>query len=408
MKRLLDYRRGLLLGAGRAASSCGDQILEITLIWAVWQVTQSSSLTGLAVFIQRAPFWLFGFIGATFTDRLGAIVILRRANLSAVGMAGVATILIISGSPQALTIGLAAFAIGCARAFEPPALTSIVPSIVPAIESSTGTGSEPARQQKNLNNILDNAKRLGRLAAPAPAMLLGKAATFAVLDIAAAAFLVMALAAMRLARTVKMPVIMKPASRGGQLRAIGTIYSSGALGVVLGCSAIYALFHGAAYFSIVPRILLSANGGEAGAYASVIGAFAFGGIVANILIAGIPAKRAASMVGGGMFVAGMSFLLLGQVSSYAGLMAIGLAGGASLAFQDVFIITLIQKNAPSELLARAHALWRLGSEMGLGVGVLLGGIAADLFNSAYLLIGVGAAIALISAALVFKAGRSDG
>ncbi len=267
MKRLLDYRRGLLLGAGRAASSCGDQILEITLIWAVWQVTQSSSLTGLAVFIQRAPYWLFGFIGATFTDRLGAIVILRRANFSAVGMAGVAT--------------------------------------------------------------------------------------------------------------------------------------------VLGCSAAYGIFHGAAYFSIVPRILLSANGGEADVYASIIGAFAFGGIAANVLIAGISAKRAATMVAGGMFVAGMSFLLLGQVSNYAGQVAIGLAGGASLAFQDVFIITLIQKNAPSQLLARAHALWRLGGELGLGFGVLVGGIAADLFSSAYLLIAVGVAIALISATLVIKAGSSS-
>ncbi|MBA5778466.1 MFS transporter [Stappia sp. F7233] len=375
---------------GRSAAICGDQILEIMLVWAVWQLTQSSTLTGLAVFIQRAPFWLFGFVGATFTDRLGALPILKRANGFAILVAALATLAMAAGSSEALTILCAAFAIGCARAFESPALTAIVPAL------------QPVWSTKNLNNLLDNAKRLGRLVAPFPAMLLGKTATFLVLDIAAASFAIMVTAATVLSRSIRPATNPLPTGIGEQLRAIRTICASRVLAAVLVCSAVYALFHGAAYFVILPRILLEGGNGEAGAYASVIGAFAFGGIAANLIIAWLPASRSNLMVGFGMFVAGLAFLLVGQTGTLALQMAIGLAGGASFAFQDVFIITLIQKHAAATHLARAHALWRLGSELGLGAGVLLGGIAADNFDAAWLLLVVGASIGLVSLVLVLR------
>ncbi|WP_343036083.1 MFS transporter [Hongsoonwoonella zoysiae] len=391
--RLINSRAdGLKLGIGRASSACGDQILEIILIWAVWQLTKSSSFTGLAVFIQRAPFWLFGFVGATFTDRLGALPILRRANIVAILVAVLATLAMVAGAPEAITVLMAAFAIGCARAFEPPALTAIVPAM------------QPAWTTKSLNNVLDNAKRLGRLAAPFPAMLLGKAATYLVLDIAAATFAIMVGVSAALSRKIRPQAITLPVSISEQFRAIRTIYASKVLAAVLGCSAVYALFHGAAYFAILPRILLEGSDGGAGAYASVIGAFAFGGIAANVLIAGLPAGRSDLMVGGGMFVAGLSFLLIGQSSVLTTQMAIGFAGGASFAFQDVFVTTLIQKYAAARLLARAHALWRLGAEMGLGAGVLIGGVAADIFDAASLLLIVGIGIGLVSVTLILQTG----
>jgi len=374
---------GFLLGFGRSATTCGDQILEVMVIWTVWQYTQSSTLTAMAAFLQRAPFWLFGFIGATYTDREGATGTLRKASFAAMIICFISIIALLLGLNEPITITIASFAIGCARSFEPPALTAIVPAF------------SKAWSVKNLNNLLDNAKRLGRLIAPLPAMLLGVVPTALVIVIPAFAFSIMIFVSKHIAKHVKDELVPVPAKPITQWKIVKQIYGLHPIGLLFVCSAIYAFFHGAAYFALVPRVLFIESENRVDQYAMIIGAFAFGGIAANAVIAALSSLKPPIMVGVGMIVAGLTFLLLGQSLPFYTKLTIATLGGASLAFQDVFMTTLIQEQVPRSMLARAHALWRLGSEIGLGLGILVGGVAADAFSSTYLLVGVGVFIGFI-------------
>ena len=380
------------LGLGRAASCCADQILEITLIWVVWQATHSSTYTGLAAFAQRAPFWILGFVGAGYVDRVGAVRMLRYLNGLAIVVALIGVTLVEWVGREALIIAAVSFLIGIARSMEAPALTTLVPSF-------SGVWST-----QGLNNLLDNSKRLGRLAAPVPALLLGTIPPHLLLGTACFGYLVMNLVAGALSqekekkkRKMPAPHLFAQSLLGeGFFDSVKRIYLAGQLGLVLGASAIYAMLHGAAYFSIMPRVLLTQNNGAVGSYASIISAFALGGILSNLLISRIAVTRYATVVALGMLAAGLAFLLIGQVEGMLLLWGLGFIGGMSLPFQDVFITCLIQRDAPKEMLARAHAVWRLGCEAGIGLGMLLGGLAADAIDGSWLLILIGVGIALVA------------
>jgi hypothetical protein len=393
--------KGWALGLGRSATCCADQILEITLIWVVWQATQSSTYTAAAAFAQRAPFWILGFAGAGYVDKVGAIRMLRHLNTAALLTASVGVLLMCWFPMQlpetALVFTALGFVTGVARSMEAPALTVLVPTF------------NGAWTIQGLNNLLDNSKRVGRLAAPVPALLLGMVPSFYLLGMSGLGYLAMAQVALVLAKHghQKNPAHWRPNRadplfQQGFLSNIRRIYRAGSLGLLLSAAAVYAVFHGAAYFAIVPRVLLTQSDGAVGAYASIVGAFAMGGIFSNLLIARMKAQRFMGWVALGMFTAGLSFLLLGQVHGAVLLWLVGFVGGMSLPFQDVFVTCLIQKEAPSELLARAHALWRLGCEAGIGLGMLLGGVAADVIDGSALLIVVGVAIGAIDALLLFS------
>lgn len=384
---------GWSLGFGRTSTCFADQILEITLIWVVWQATQSSTYTGMAAFAQRAPFWILGFVGAGYVDKVGSARILRKLNLMAAGVAllGIAVAHSLGQSKVMIAIVIASvsFLIGIARSMEAPALTALVP------------GFSNVWSVQGLNNLLDNSKRLGRLAAPMPTLFLGTVPTHWLLGICACGYLLMSWVANSL--HMNLPTTRHKARLLGPtfVTTAKQIYRSGQLGLIMGASVLYAFLHGAAYFSIVPRVLLSQSGGAVGAYASIISAFALGGISSNLLIARIEVSRYTAAVAIGMAIAGAAFLLIGQVQNAWVLWLIGFIGGMSLPFQDVFITCLIQRDAPKEMLARSHALWRLGCEAGIGLGMLLGGIAADAISGSTLLIVAGLGIICI-AWLVFS------
>ena len=392
--------KGWSLGSGRAATCAADQLLEITLVWVVWQATESSTYTSIAAFAQRAPFWLLGFVGAGYVDRIGPVRMLRNLNVLSFLIALLGLGLVTLLGREALVIAVVSFLIGVARAMEAPALTSLVPGFV-GVWSVQG-----------LNNLLDNAKRLGRLLAPAPALLLGAVPAHLMLGLCSCGYLVMGLVARTLARGSQGAAEGNPAlsdtptppDGAGFLASARRIYASGQLGVVLGASVLYAFFHGAAYFAVMPRVLLSESGGAVGAYASIVSAFGFGGMFANLLIARASVHRYAQVLALGMLGAGLAFLMIGQVQGMLLLWIVGFVGGMSLPLQEVFLICLIQRDAPKAMLARTHAVWRLGCEAGLGLGMLLGGLAADQWNGALLLALAGSGIMLI-AAFVFLQDR---
>jgi MFS family permease len=371
---------------GRFFSTCGDQIIEILVIWIAWQATHSSFVTSLAAFSQRAPFWLLGFFNAGLTDRRNPLNLLLSASLLAAFFALIATGIALWNNQSLLIIGLA-FLIGCARSFEAPALSAMVPVLMPASHAHQA------------NNLLDNAKRTARIIAPFLIGTLNDGQSFLCLVAVASCYAAMAFCAVILKRFVSIPKIEIVTSTRSPFTAMEDIIKTRTVGALLFSSMIYAFFHGASYFAFLPRLTLANDQADVTHYAHLISIIAIGGLCGNGLILFFQSMRADMMVTLGMIGAGIGFGLMGIASENARLF-LAFALGLSLPLQDVFIISLIQTHAKSDLVARSHALWRLGCELTIGLGMLAGGFMAGHVSIAGLLLAAGTGMILAGLGLL--------
>ena len=390
--KLATIREALPIAAGRFFSTCGDQIIEILVIWIAWQATQSSFATSIAAFSQRAPFWLFGYVGAGLTDRRSPFGVLVAASLTCtvLALAGAAI-----GTMNATSIAVIAiaFLIGCARSFEAPALTALISATVPPVH------------MHQVNNILDNSKRMGRVVAPFVAGGISSGRTAWSLMIIAGCYAVMAICVKAISRARSLAGGDISIKKKGGLGSIREILGTAFVGSVIVASMFYAFFHGAAYFALIPRLFLATSDGSVTGFAQIVTMIALGGLCGNAAILVLGSPNARNMVTLGMLGAGIGFGLIAVLGPYERLAAAFLVG-ISLPLQDVFIISIIQHYSRPDLVARGHALWRLACELTIGIGMLAGGFGADRAPAYVLLICAGVGIVVTAVALRLKFGSA--
>jgi hypothetical protein len=350
------------LVGGRFASVAGDQIVELTVLWTVWAATGSSTWTAIAIFCGRAPLWIFALLGSGFVQRHGPLATIARLNFCAVGVAAAAAF--VAGWSVIAAIA-SFFAIASLRAVEAAALAAAVPERV-----------SPGGAQK-FNALLDNAKRVGRLAGPLGTRLLEATAPWVAMTTAGALYGVMGWAAVRsegrgarnVVRSGSSASIVESLRRFGRDRAVR---------VLVGGAAAYAFFWSACWYAVLPRLCFDAPDGSASALATVVAAAALGGILTNFALARFPVDRAERAVALAVLVAGIGYGLLAVEPGALPRLAIAVVVGAAAAsVQDVFIVCVLQRWAAVGQVARLHAIWRLACELAISLGLLVGGVAVD-------------------------------
>lgn len=347
------------LVGGRFASVTGDQIVELTVLWAVWAATGSSTWTAVAVFCGRAPLWIFALLGSGFVLRHGPLTTIARLNFAAAGVAAAAAL---AAGWSAIAAIASFFAIASLRAVEAAALAAAVPAEV-----------SPAGAQR-FNALLDNAKRIGRLAGPLGTRLLEATAPWVAMTTAGALYWVMGWAAVR---SVERGAVVRRATSETIVEAVRRTARDPALRVLVGGAAAYAFFWAACWYAVLPRLCFAAPGGSASTLATVVAAAAGGGILANFAIARIPVARPERVVAVAVLVAGIGYGLLAVQPIEVPRLVIASVVGAAAPVQDVFIVCLLQRWAAAGHVARLHAIWRLACELAISLGLLLGGMAVD-------------------------------
>jgi hypothetical protein len=380
------------LAVGRSATVFADQLVELLILWFVWELTRSSTVMGIATFAGRAPFWLFAFYGATLVDRFGPLRLLMFCNAIAALIAALAAFkLFIFGSDVA-TFVLLAFALNSSRSLEAAALASAVPLVA-------AQGSHQAA-----NSRLDNAKRIGRLTAPLLSRWIAILNPGLFIILAGAAYGAMALIAKRIA-TVVDDTARKSGAHAKFTAAFVFVRQSRPLTLLIGTSAIYAFFHGISYFVVLPRLSFELDQNSPSSLGVLIILFGVGGIVSNLIIARTDIRHHLGAVGCGMVVAGMCFTLFASEPPSWFRLVLALVAGASLPFQDVFVTCAIQALGPPNIVARLHAIWRLACELTISLGLLLGGLAVDLTSASLIGMLSGAAIIVTGISLVIFRGE---
>jgi len=129
---LTQQRPFVLFWLARLASSMGYQMLALVISWQVYQLTNSALDLGLVGLIQFAPAVVLTLLIGHAADRYDRRAIIRAAQGVNVVAALVITIALFTHSLSRDLLFAAVFLIGCARAFEVPTASALVPALVPA------------------------------------------------------------------------------------------------------------------------------------------------------------------------------------------------------------------------------------------------------------------------------------
>jgi MFS family permease len=399
LRRLLwviRERNPRLLWLGRASTYLGDQLHEIAVVWIAWELTRSSTLTGLAALAMRAPLSMFTWLAGVYADRLPRQATIVATNAASAGLAFAIMLLFAVGVLSYSVLLLMAFALGMCRSLEAPALNAHVPSLVPPDAIA------------RINAVADNTKRVARLSASllvaAMKQFVAVAGLYAVAGIA---YLAMSIcAAMFRSRPVRRP-LKRERFVAELVDGWRALTGNRALRLTVAGFAIYSPAYSAAYWVGLPRLCGDTLAGGIGGYSVAVGAIAAGGLAGNVCVTIASPRRHALATMSGILVLGTGFALMGGASgiTMVGLVAFFAAFGLPL--MDIGVPSLIHETVSGLHVGRVYSLWRQCAETGMGIGLLLGGPLVDALGARIGLVVFGGYAALVAALFIILVGRSD-
>jgi MFS family permease len=129
---LMRQRPFVLFWLARVSTTAGYQMMALVIGWQLYQLTNSALDLGLIGLIQFVPAVILTLLIGHAADRYDRRLIIRVAQGTyALAALAITTALVTHAQTPALLFGVV-FLIGCARAFEVPTGSALVPALVPA------------------------------------------------------------------------------------------------------------------------------------------------------------------------------------------------------------------------------------------------------------------------------------
>ncbi len=129
--RLIDHRPFVLIWLARMASTMAYQMMALLIGWQIYAITGSAFDLGLVGLIQFVPAVVLTLLIGHAADRYDRRAIIRAAQAVYALAALMVTAALITGTVSRNLLFGAVFLIGCARAFELPTASALVPVLVP-------------------------------------------------------------------------------------------------------------------------------------------------------------------------------------------------------------------------------------------------------------------------------------
>jgi MFS family permease len=336
-----NYRRYI---AGQSVSLIGTWMQMAAQSWLVLSLTGSATTLGVIVALQTLPVLLLGPYGGVVADRIDKRRLMVLLQIAMGVQALILGLLTITHSVRLWEIGALAALLGLNNAFENPARQSFMLELV---------GSESLRNAVTLNSVLVNVARvIGPAVAGVLIATVGEGPCFL---LNAASFVAVVTSLVTLDRAAINP--SPPSGREpGQLReGLRYVRRTPELGVPL---AMMALAGALAYEFQVTLPVMAREGLHVGAtgFGFMTSAMGVGAVIGGLFVAnkgrtGLPTLvLAASAFGVVLLLASIAPNLPTE------LVALALAGGASISFMATANSTLQLSAAPS-MRGRVMALW---------------------------------------------------
>ena len=383
-----DFR---LLFAGETVSVLGDQFHFVALAWLALQLTGSGLALGTVLMTAAIPRAVFMLVGGAFSDRFSPRTLMLASNAIRAVVVGVLAALVLAGQAELWHLYVFAAIFGVVDAFFYPALSTIVPMLV------------PDRQLAPANALVQGAQQIMGLIGPALAgAMIALVQTGPAFVIDAASFGVAAFALLLIsggrrhgdpAAAGDRPSVLSTIAGGVRaawadpaVRSIVVLIAAfnfaftGPISVGLAFLADHRFEGGSAAFGL----LFSAFGGGA-----VLGAIASGSI-------GRPRHLGALLLAVAVGL-GIGLALIGLAPSLPVALGIIAVMGILIGFINVQAIAWLQSRVPADVRGRVMSLVTLGSVGLAPVSLAIAGALIDL--GAVTLVFVAAGAIVIVAAL---------
>ncbi len=377
-----NYRRYI---SGQAISLIGTWMQMAAQSWLVLTLTHSPATLGLIVALQTLPVLLLGPYGGVVADRIDKRRLMVVLQIAMGLQALVLGVLTVTGAVRLWEIGVLAMLLGLNSAFENPARQSFMLEMV---------GPENLRNAVSLNSVLVNvARSIGPAVAGVLIATVGEGVCFLV---NAASFVAVVTSLVTLDRHALSP--SPPSGRKpGQLReGLRYIRQTPELGMPL---LMMALAGALAYEFQVTLPVMAREGLHVGAtgFGFMTAAMGVGAIVGGLFVAnrgrtGLPPLVMSATAFGVVLL----FACLAPSLPFE-LIALALAGGASISFMSTGNSTLQLTAAPS-MRGRVMSLWFVAFQGTTPIGApIVGWVMAEVGARAGL--GVGGVTCLVVAIL---------
>jgi MFS family permease len=352
--RLAGFRR---LWLGATASTVGDGMTTIALVWLVYSRTGSATAVGWLVFAYGAPVIVGGLLTGPWIDRFGAARVMRVDALARAAIVGSVPLVALAGEVPLWIPFVVAASYGFAKMVPLAGVPTLLPELVPDDRLDTANALESV------------SYGLGSAVAPALAGVLVAAVGAApVLALDAISFLALAWALV--------PLRDRPCEAGERARfadGVRLITRTPALWVTTGMFAAFNVGAGI-LLVLLPLYADEVLGGGAAEYGLLFGAFTLGELVGATAIGALDWRLELGrsiLVFQTLACAALALLIAEPPFALAAL-ALAL-GGAFSAPMTVLAQTLRMRLIPAHLRGRVFALLRTTMQAAAPAGGALGG-----------------------------------
>lgn len=353
--------------SARTSNFLAESLLDVGLIVATLEITNSATTTALISLCVRVPAWIWPLVGGFVTDSISSRSIVYAAN-AAVAIASASMGAAMATDQASLfLIAVCAASISSARAFEGPALFAQMSENVP-----------PEKLQR-LNSLIEISKRGSRIVAPLLVGLsqvhFGVAGVF--LQISALALAAL-LTSVRFYASAGFSTPTRRQMGPADLRqALAELQGNRKLFFALLVDVAFTFGHQAVYWVALPKFLTETSHAWL-SYPIAVTALSSGALLGGLL---------------GWFAEKIDRLALVYWAEIFGILAIAVtpvfiscpaamltcvaASGLAMSLQRVSLDTFIQSLVPAGVLGRCYAIWRMSVELVGSVAILSSGLVAD-------------------------------
>ena len=394
-RRVLRHRDFRFLFLGQSASAVGDQVVIVALALYITQLTGSPTDLGLVLAAQSLPLIGLVLFGGVWADRLPRHRIMTAADYARALLHGVLAASIVLGGATVPEMIVIEALFGAARAFFQPAYSGLLPQTIPDAE---------VQQARALSSITENlAILIGPALGALMVLTIGAGAAFA-LD--AATFLLSA----ELLRHIR------PRARGAAPEARESVIADLRAGwrevrsrtwvwATIAAFTVAVLCAYAQWYALAPVVSRDIYG-SAGVF-GLLESVAGGGAVVGALL-GMRWRPRRPMVVGLLLTLmwPLQTLAFAVAAPLAAVVVLAFGAGLGFTLFEVWWATALVRHIPPQALSRVSAYDWMGSLALLPLGFAIAGpLAAALGARVVLAVGAGAALVVLTLALVPRSTR---
>jgi MFS family permease len=370
--------------ASRFVNLVGGTMASVALAFGVLQISDSPSALGIVLAANSVPLVLFLLAGGVLADRFGRILVIQAGNV----LAGISQLtiaaLLLGGHAEVWQLAALAAVIGTAQAMSMPALSSLMPALVP---------------RRGLQQAIVLVSMLrGALTVVGPSVagvIVVTAGPGWAIAVDGASYLV--------AAALLLGVRIPPAERSGEqpgvieeLREGWDFFRSTTwLWAVVLAFLLINMIHSGALSTLGPVL---AKGGEIGerGWGMLLSAEAIGLLVTTMLMLWIPLRRPLLVGMLGISVEGVLLVALGVELPLPALLGFAVLSGMGVELFSLGWNLAMQEHVPEDMLSRAYSYDSLGSFVAIPVGQLLFGPLGAAFGVAEVILLAGIAYVVIA------------